>query len=196
MQRAIYFEEAYQKGILSQITEGYIFSLSTPDSTDVERKMDPILLQMVSYAGLKSIIPLGTGVKFQAQGKRMYCMLEPSSFSNKHVEPISRQHNTTACIPYRFDECEIFFTKDAKYRILIPKKSHETFDSFVIDFPEKGDICVLYYIFDKDNVNNVVIPFIEENITFILKWYLNITNSDAQNVANKFMNIVNQFHEW
>ena len=196
MQKAIYFEEAYNQGILSQITEGYIFSLTSPDQTNIERKMDPFLIQMVSYSGLKAIFSLESGVKFQAQGKRMYCMLESANFSNKHLEPMSRTQNTTACMPYRFNECEIFFTKDSKFRVLIPKKAHESFDSFVIDFPDKGDICVLYYIFDKENLDSVVLPFIQENISFILKAQLSMGKHDAKNISDKFMSVIKQFHDW
>lgn len=196
LRKAIFFEEAYKQGILPEITEGYIFSLTSPDFDNVERKMDPFLLQIVSYSGLKSVLPMGNGVKFQAQGKRMYCMLEPANYSNKHVEPMSRSQDTTAYMPYRFSECETFFTKDVKFRVLIPKKSVEMYDSFTIDFPERGDICVLYYIFDKENINTKVIPFIEENIAYILKSKLPVRGNDAKDISKKFVEVVKKFNTW
>lgn len=195
IRKAIFFEEAYKQGILPEITEGYIFSLTSPDIDNVATKMDPFLLQMVSYSGLKTVIPIGNGLKYQAQGKRMYCMLEPANFSDKHVEPISRTQNSTAYMPYRFNECEIFFTKDFKFRVLIPKKAVEMYDSFTIDFPERGDICVLYFLFDKD-INSKVLPFIEENIAYILKSKLPLRGNDTKEIAKKFMHVVKQFQSW
>ena len=44
---------------------------------------------MISYSGLKSLENIGNGVKFQAQGQNMFCMLEPSNYPQKHVEPTS-----------------------------------------------------------------------------------------------------------
>jgi len=196
VRKAIFFEEAYKQGILPDITEGYIFSLTSPDFDNLDRKMDPFILQIVSYNGLKTIVPEGNGVKFQAQGKTMHCMLEPANYAHKHVEPMSRSNNTTAFMPYRFNECDIFFTKDVKFRVLIPRKSVEMFDSFTIDFPERGDICVLYYIFDKSDIDGKVLPFIEENIAYILKSKLPIRGNDAKDIAKKFVEVIKKFDVW
>ncbi len=194
MQKAIFFEDAYNKGFLPQITEGYIFSLLSPDFKNIDKKSDPFLLQMISYSGLKSVEQVDNGVKFQAQGRDMFCLLEQSNYSEKHIEPTSRSINTTAYIPFRFKECDIFFTKDTKYRVLMAKKAHDLYDSFIVSFPNKGDICVIYYIFNKDNVEGEVLPFIQENISFILKSHLRMRELDTKIIAKKFMNIVKQFH--
>lgn len=193
MQKAIFFEEAYHKGLLPEITEGYILSLISPDMSDIERKMDPFLVQMVTYSGLKSVQPYENGVKFQAQGRKMFCMLEPSNYSRKHIEPTLRSNNTSAFMPYRFHECESFFTKDNKYRVLIPTSAHECYDSFTIDFPAKGDICVLYYIFDKENIDTKVLPFIQDNFSLILKKDLRIRDDDAKTISRKLMAVVKKF---
>lgn len=192
----MYFKDAYEKGVLTELSEGYIFSIRSPDMSDIHRKLDPFALQMVSYSGLKAVFPFGNGVKFQAQGKMMHCMLEPSNFPNKHVEPMSRSDNTTAYMPYRFSECEIFFTKDAKYRVLIPNKAHETIDSFTVSFPEKGDLCILYFIFDKENIDTKVLPFIQDNIALILKKNQGIRQMDADTIAKKFMDVVKRLDMW
>lgn len=193
MRKAIFFDEAYSKGLLPQITEGYIFCLTVPNIDDVSKKLDPFLLKMISYNGLKAVFPFEDGVKFQAQGKSMYCMLETINYPLKHEEPTSRSTRSTAYMPHRFDECEIFHTKDNKYKVLIPQKAHDSFDSFTVNFPAKGDICVLYYIYDKD-LDGVVFPFMEENIAFILKANLDIKKNDSENISKKFMAIVKQFH--
>ena len=195
MQKAIFFEDAYNKGLLPQITEGYIFSLTSPDFQNIDKKTDPFLIQMISYSGLKSVEPVENGVKFQAQGRDMFCLLEPSNYSQKHTEPTSRSQGTTAYIPFRFNECDIFFTKDAKFRVLMAKKYHLLYDSFIVSFPKKGDICVIYYVFNKENIEGEVIPFIRDNISFILKTDLRIREIDSKQISKKFMEIVKQFHQ-
>ena len=37
MQKAIFLEEAYNKGLLPTITEGFIFTLNTPEMDNPER---------------------------------------------------------------------------------------------------------------------------------------------------------------
>ncbi len=193
IRKAIFFEEAYKQGILPTIVNGYIFSINVPDMDDVSKKLDPFLIKMISYSGLKTIMPFEDGVKFQAQGKSMYCMLENQNYPQKHVEPASRSVNSTAYMPHRFSECDIFFTKDNKFRVILPKQAHESFDSFTVNFPGKGDICVLYYIYDQD-LENVVFPFMQDNISFILREDLGIRKPDADNISKKFMAIVREFH--
>jgi hypothetical protein len=194
MQKAIFLEEAYNKGLLTTITEGFIFTLNTPEMDNPERSNDPFLIQMIAYSGLKSVEDLGNGVKFQAQGQNMFCMLEPSNYPQKHVEPTSRSQNSTEFMPYRFSECDIFPTKDMKYRVLMAKESHTLFDSFVVEFPSKGDLCVLYYIFDKKNIDTVVMPFIQENISYILRKQLRFRDIDSKNISKKFIEIVKKFN--
>jgi hypothetical protein len=193
IRKAIFFEEAYKQGLLPTITSGYIFSINVPEMEDVSKKLDPFMIKMISYSGLKTIFPFEDGVKFQAQGKSMYCMLETQSYPQKHVEPASRSSNSTAFMPYRFSECEIFFTKDSKFRVLIPTVAHESLDSFTVNFPGKGDICILYYIYDND-LEKVVFPFMEENISYILREDLQIRKTDADNISVKFMSVVKEFH--
>lgn len=191
-QKAMFFEEAYNKGLLTKVNQGYILSVISPDLTNPNTIHNPFLIEIISYSGVKSVHSIPGGVKFLAAGKKMYCMIEPSSYSFNYVEPSLRSNNTTEFMPFRFDDCEIFLTRDGKFKILIPKSSKESFDSFTVDFPEKGDISILYFIFDKD-INGVVLPFIEENYTKILKEVLTLQSTDAKKVAKKFMEVVLEF---
>ena len=108
MQKAMFFEEAYNKGILAKLQSGYILSLISPNMDNIERMNDPFQIEMISYTGVKSISPVGNGVKFQAQGNKMFCMLEPSTYTEKHIEPTNRSMNGTGNMPFRFKDCEQF----------------------------------------------------------------------------------------
>ncbi len=192
MTKAVFFEEAYRKGLMSEINEGYILSVNTPDIEDVQKKLDPFRLEMVNFSGLKSILPLSNGVKFQAQGKKMYTLIEPANYPRKYEEPALRPTGSTSYMPFRFDECDTFFTKDYNYRIIVPKKHFDCHDSFTIEFPVKGDLCILYEVFDPDVEHNVL-PFIEDNFVLVLKDSLRLRETDAKTTVRKFMAVVKTF---
>jgi hypothetical protein len=195
MQNAIFFEEALTDGKLPTIDSGYIFSLMSPDIDDVARKLDPFKLEMISYSGLKSAHQFEDGVKFQAQGRKMFCMIEPYAYTMNHIEPTYRPNNTTGFMPFRFKDCETFLTKNNKYRILIPDVLYDCFDSFTIALPKKGDISVIYLIFDKD-IDGVVLPFIQDNIIKILKSTIRIQETDSKKIAQKYIETVQKYDVW
>jgi hypothetical protein len=193
MQKAIFFEDAFKQGILGNITSGYILSLTSPNLDDVNRKSDPFLFEMISYSGVKAVIPVEGGVKFQAQGSKMFCMLEPTTYSEKHVDPTYRSNNTTGFMPFRFNECDTFLTKDNRYTVRMPNVPHNCYDSFTVSFPAKGDLCIIYFIFDKD-IQGKVIPFIEENFMTILKKSVNLRDIDSNHIAKKFADVIKKLH--
>jgi len=195
MQKAIFFEEAYNKGILAKIDAGYILSVLCPDINNIDTKNDPFLIEMVSYSGVKAVLPIEGGVKFQAQGSKIFCMLEPPSYTEKYVEPTFRKSNSTGYMPFRFSDIESFLTKDNKFNVLLPKIPFDCHDSFTINFPAKGDVSILYLIFDK-NINGVVLPFIEDNFKNLLKKMLGLRDIDAKNISRKFFENIKKFDVW
>lgn len=188
MQKAMFFEEAYHKGVLNKVTQGFILSMRAPDVDDINRKHDPFLVEVISYSGVKSVNPVGSGVKFQAQGQKMFLMLEPSSYTENHIEPTYRSNNTTAYMPYRFKDCETFLTRDSRFKVMIPQTPYNCYDSFTVSFPGKGDIAVLYFIFNKDI--NVVNDFIQNNFQEIVNKMTGIQSADASKIAKNFMAVV------
>ncbi len=195
MQKAIFFEEALKQGMLATVEAGYILSLMCPDVNDVSRKLDPFKMEMISYSGLKAAQQLDDGVKFQAQGRKMFCMIEPVAYAMNHIEPTYRPNGTTGFMPFRFKDCESFLTKNNKYRILIPDVLFDCFDSFTVSLPRKGDVCVLYLIFDK-NVDEVILPFIQENIITILKSTLGLQEADCKRIGQKYVETIQKYDVW
>ena len=195
MQKAVYFEEAYNKGMLPKIDSGYILSVLTPDLSNVQKTQNPIHIEIISYSGVKSVQQMGNGAKFLAAGKKMFCLIEPAGYSKSHIEPALRSTSTTEHIPFRFSECEKLLTSDNKFRVLLPRESRDCYDSFTVDFPDKGDICILYMIFDED-INGKVLPFIQENFSLVLKNMINLQKRDADKIAKHFIQIVQKFDVW
>jgi hypothetical protein len=195
VRKAMYLEEAYHKGVLPKVDAGYILSVISPNMQDPTRIHDPFLIEMISYSGIKAIHPLENGLKFLATGRKIFCMIEPVSYSQSHIEPSLRSSSGTAFMPFRFSECSIFLTRHEKYRILLPNNAQDCYDSFTVDFPAKGDFCVLYFIFDKD-VNGKVLPYVEQNFSIILKKGLALEDGDAKKVAKQFIAKVGQYDIW
>lgn len=195
MQKAIFFEEALKKGLLNSIEAGYIMSVVCPDIANVSKKLEPYRFEMISYAGLKSVISFEEGVKFQAQGRKMYCMIEPYAYTMSHVEPTYRPQSSTGHMPFRFNNCKTFLTRNNKFRILIPDVLQDCYDSFTVSLPHKGDLCILYYIFDKD-IDGVVLPFIGENMETTLKSTLRIPADDARKIARIYIETISKYDVW
>jgi hypothetical protein len=193
MQKAMFLLESYKKGILSELDAGYILTVNVPDVDDIQRKLDPYRIEMVSYSGVKSIHPIEGGLKFISSGKKILCLIEPVNYLRSYVEPSLRSTRATENIPFRFKECNIFLTTDNKFRILMPNKPVECYDSFTVEFPSKGDICVLYFIFN-DNIDDVVLPYIGKNVEMILKSVVNLKSFSAQKISKDFLRNVKQFH--
>jgi hypothetical protein len=192
MQKAMFLLESYKKGILSEVDAGYILTVNCPDVEDIQRKLDPYRMEMISYSGVKSINPIEGGVKFTSSGRKILCLIEPTNYPKNYIEPSFRSSKTTEHIPFRFKECDIYFTNNEKHRVILPGKPIECYDSFTVEFPSKGDICVLYFIFDE-NINDVVLPYIGANVELILRNVVNLRTVEAHRISRDFLNNVKRF---
>ncbi|MBU8912758.1 MAG: hypothetical protein KOO61_01960 [Spirochaetales bacterium] len=192
MQKAMFLTESYRKGILSEIDAGYILTVNVPDMTHIQRKFDPYRIEMVSYSGVRSIHPVEGGLKFNSAGMKILCMVEPTNYPGRHIEPAFRSTKTTGHMPFRLKECEITLTSNDKFRVLLPNKPIECIDSFTIEFPRKGDVSVLYFIFN-DNINEVVLPYIAQNVGNILRSIVNLPTAEATRISRDFLSNVERF---
>lgn len=192
MQKAMFLMESYKKGILAELDAGYILTVNVPDMNDIQLKLNPYRFEMVSYNGVKEIRPIEGGLKFLSSGRKILCLVEPANYPRNHVEPAFRSNRTTEYIPFRFKECDIYNTKDNRYRVLLPTKPVECYDSFTVEFPKKGDMCILYFIFDE-NVKDVVLPYVGTNLELILKNLLDLQIDQARRISKDYIVNVGQF---
>jgi hypothetical protein len=195
MKKAVFFEEAIKEGLLATIDAGYILSMTSPDLSSASKNLEPLKFEMISYSGVKSAQSFEGGVKFQAQGRKMFCMIEPSAYTQSHIEPTYRPTASSGYMPFRFSECETFMTKNDKFRIHIPDKLFDCYDSFTVSLPKKGDMCILYLIFDK-NIDDVVLPFIKENIIKILKTTIGLSQVDSKRIGEKYIETIQKYDVW
>jgi hypothetical protein len=184
--------ESYNKGVLAELDAGYILTVNVPDMNDIQRKLDPYRMEMISYSGVKALHPLEGGVKFVSSGRKILCLIEPVNYPNNYIEPAFRSSKTTEHIPFRFKECDVYFTSDNRHRVVLPAQPVECYDSFTVEFPVKGDICVLYFAF-HENINEVVLPYIGKNVELILKNVVNLRATSAQRISRDFIRNVKRF---
>lgn len=188
----MFLTESYRKGILGEVDAGYILTVNVPDLNDIQRSLNPYRFEMVSYRGVRAIHPRGDGLEFISSGRKILGLVEPANYPNSHVEPAFRSTQTTEHIPFRFKECDIYYTKENRYRVILPNKPVECFESFTVEFPKKGDMSILYFIFNED-VNDVVLPYIKSNMELILKNLFNLQSDQAQKISKDFMTNVGKF---
>jgi hypothetical protein len=193
MQKAMFLVESYKKGILEEIDAGYILTVNVPNFDDSQRSLDPYRIEMISYSGVKEVVSQGDGITFRSAGRKLMCMIEPSIYPNRHIEPSFRSRSTTEHMPYRSSECDIYRTRDDKYRILLPREPIEYLDSFTVEFPRKGDVCVLYFIF-SDDIEGTVLPYIEQSLERILRSVTSLHSSEVKRIASRFMANMKRFH--
>lgn len=192
MQKAMFFLESFKRGILAEIDAGFILTVNSPDMADIQHKLDPFRVEMMSYSGVKSIHEIEDGLKFMSSGRKTLGLIEPVNYPNKHQDPAFRSTRSTEHIPFRFAECDSYLTSNSNYKVLLPKKPVECIDSFTVEFPRKGDMCVIYYIF-HDDIEGVVLPYIASNLEMILKQVTNLQTMEAKRFSRNFVDNVRRF---
>lgn len=65
--------------------------------------------EVTSYNNVKDIYTNDDGLTFLADGKKLYVLIEPANYAEKHIEPSHR--DDAHKIPYRFKEVELHISK-------------------------------------------------------------------------------------
>lgn len=121
-ERAMDLYDAYDKNKLPK-DEGYVvsgfFMTDTPYS----------IIEVVSYAEVKSFYASKESITFQSDGKKIYILVEPSSYNQKSQEPYVRPSRYQ--IPMRFNDLNIHTCKN-QYKIMYNKEPVNVMTSFTI----------------------------------------------------------------
>lgn len=133
--KALDLFQAYKEGKLPQ-DGGYIISSFFKNNTPYS------IYEVVAYGGVKNITVGGEGMTFQTDGSKLHILVEPSMYSKKYIEPVSREHGSS--IPFRFNELNIHNSKN-QYKIMVPKKPIVTYSSFTILKPTGMNFALCFY---------------------------------------------------
>lgn len=158
---------AYNNGELP--TEGGYIVSSFFDETSTYTKYE-----ITSYNNVKDIYVSDEGITFQADGKKVFILVEPAGYSLKHEEPTYR--DAFHKIPYRYKEVEII-TSARQDRIMVGKEPVITYGSFTI-LKSRGN-NFSYIFFDTSDLLNAMESFFLKS----LREDARVPRADAQKAA-------------
>ncbi len=136
--------------------------------------------EIISYANVKSIFANDEGLTFQADGKKIFVLVEPTNYPNKHTEPAYR--DDAHRIPYRSKELDIHVTR-RQDRIMVGKEPVITYTSFTVLKSEGSNYS--YIFFHTPELRQNISNFIKE----ALRKEARVPSSDAAKTSEMIMKV-------
>ncbi|WP_319476905.1 hypothetical protein [Marispirochaeta aestuarii] len=140
--------------------------------------------EVVAYNGVKNIYLSEEGLTFQTDGNKLFVLVEPTNYPEKHVEPYVRK--MAYQIPHRFNELEIFTAKN-QTKVMVSKIPTMTYSSFTILRPTGINFSLL--IFNTPDVLNTMEYFFTETINK----EAGVPKSDAKKAAAYIVEGIKKF---
>jgi hypothetical protein len=159
--------ETFKKGEFP-MDGGYIVSAFFHDQSMYSK------FEMISYSNVKDIYPSDEGITFQADGQKIFWLVEPSNYPSKATEPTYRNENEK--IPYRMNEVEVFTTK-RQDRVLIGQKPVFSYTSFTVMQSQGQNYSYIFFMADD------IVATMQNYFTKSLYEQAGVPNSDAKKVA-------------
>ena len=160
---------------------GYIFTSLFDANSTYSR------YEITSYNNVKDIYPSNGDLTFQADGKKLFILVEPANYPRKHTEPSLREADYK--IPYRFNEVHTL-TSRRQDRIMIGKKPVITYTSFTILNPTGDNFA--YIFFDT----NDLVPAAHKFFIDTLWKDANVPKIDAEKSAAFIRDLFPEFVEF
>ncbi|MBN2657825.1 MAG: transposase [Spirochaetales bacterium] len=147
---------------------GYIISSFFDQNSNYTR------YEVIAYNNVKDIYATDEGIVFKADGKKIYILVEPVSYTHKQIEPCYR--DDAHKIPYRFKELDDFRTK-RQDRIYIAKEPVETYTAFTV-LNETG-MNNSYVCYPVEDIADLMEKFFQK----ALNQNSNVPRADAKTVS-------------
>ena len=142
--RAMELYEAYEKNMLPK-DEGYVVSaFYLPDSPYS-------ILEVISYSEVKNFFASNDSLTFQSNGKKIYILVEPSSYNHKSQEPYVRPSKYQ--IPLRFNDLNIYTCKN-QYKVMYNKEPQMVMTSFTVLKPSGHNFSLV--VFQQDDIKQTL----------------------------------------
>jgi hypothetical protein len=116
--------------------------------------------EIVAYNTVKAIYPTEEGLTFQADGNKLFVLCEPANYTNKHLEPYTRE--TEYQIPHRFREVETITAKN-QTRVMVSREPVMTYSSFTILRPTGMNFALIFY--NRPDVLESIRQFFQKTLT-------------------------------
>jgi hypothetical protein len=141
------------------------------------------IYEIVSYAGVKNIFEAGDSLQFTSGGKKLYILVEPATYNNKPVEPVSRSRSDGESIPKRFYELEILTAKN-QTKIMIAKEPDELTGSFTILKPTRMNFSIVVY--ELPDIHETIVGLFTESLNMDRK----VPQADAKRAAQAIAKVI------
>lgn len=156
---------------------GYIICSFFDDNSTYTR------YEVTSYNNVKDIYGTEDGLTFQADGKKIFMLIEPANYANKHIEPAYR--DAAHKIPYRNNEIDVL-TSARQDRIMIGRQPVITYTSFTVLKTKGHNFSYIFY--HADDLIPGFNKFFDESI-----WKdCRIPKHDAEKGAKAFTRLFEQ----
>ena len=148
--KAMDLYEAYKQNMLPK-DEGYVVSGFFMNDTPYT------ILEIISYSEVKNFYSSGDSITFQSNGKKIYILVEPTTYTQKAQEPYVRPSKFQ--IPLRFNDLEIYTCRN-QYKIMYSKEPQMVMTSFTILKP--SGLNFSFIVFAKDGVQQTLSALLQK----------------------------------
>lgn len=172
--RAMELYEAYEKNMLPK-EEGYVVSaFYLPDSPYS-------ILEVISYSEVKNFFASTDSLTFQSNGKKIYILVEPSSYNHKSQEPYVRPSKYQ--IPLRFNDLNIYTCKN-QYKVMYNKEPQMMMTSFTVLKPTGHNFSLI--VFQQDDVQQTLAKLFQS----ALRNESNVPMADSKKIGDDLAEMI------
>ncbi|MDA3948028.1 MAG: transposase [Spirochaeta sp.] len=165
---------AYQNGSLPK-EHGYIVSVFYHNSTTYTR------YELIAFNNVKDIYMTEEGLIFQAEGRKVYVLVEPAGYPNSHTEPAYRTDSDR--IPYRKKELIDFVTRRQDH-VYIGDEPVVSYTSFTVLKSVGQDVS--YVFFPHENITESILEFFRVSL-----WkQARVPQTDARKVKDQIAGVL------
>ena len=166
--------EAYEKNMLPR-EEGYVVSaFYLPDSPYS-------ILEVISYSEVKNFFASTDSLTFQSNGKKIYILVEPSSYNHKSQEPYVRPSKYQ--IPLRFNDLNIYTCKN-QYKVMYNKEPQMMMTSFTVLKPTGHNFSLI--VFQQDDVQQTLAKLFQS----ALRNESNVPMADSKKIGDDLAEMI------
>ena len=172
--------QAYQEGKMPD-DGGYIVTSYFNENSTYS------IYEVIAYDNVKSIHSGETSLTFQADGHKIYVLVEPMNYAHKYLEPFTRSKEES--IPQRFNELDIVVAKN-QTKVMVSKNPVISYSSFTVLKPTGVNFAIIFYHLDD------VLKSLEFFFTQTLNKEAGVPQSDTKKSARTVIEGLKRFKLW
>ncbi|MCL2156292.1 MAG: hypothetical protein FWH53_11550, partial [Leptospirales bacterium] len=159
----------------------FIVSAYFPDETSYG------IYEVTAYHIVKDIFKTTEGVTFKTDGNRTCILIEPPSYAQKYIEPVSREKNKS--VPYRFNEMTTHAGRNGA-KVMVPIEPTFLYSTFTI--LDRGKSGYSYIFFTTPDVYKAIKNFLLDS----LSKDCGLEKPDAKTATDLVMATIKKFSIW